>query len=107
MAADYMAVDLEARLSVLESKVQDLVDIEAIRDLRRDFSLHPVPTGERFWTQDDGWAAATSEYENPLRTRAQLWQAAQASGNARFTDDDPGPFTLTGLIDEAFRRKKG
>jgi hypothetical protein len=34
MAAEYMAVDLEARLNVLESKVQELVDIEAIRDLR-------------------------------------------------------------------------
>jgi hypothetical protein len=34
MAAEYMAVELEARLNVLESKVQELVDIEAIRDLR-------------------------------------------------------------------------
>jgi SnoaL-like protein len=46
MAAEYMAVELEARLSVLESKVQELVDIEAIRDLR--FRYHEYINEAKF-----------------------------------------------------------
>jgi hypothetical protein len=46
MAAEYMAVDLEARLNVLESKVQELVDIEAIRDLR--FRYHEYINEAKF-----------------------------------------------------------
>jgi SnoaL-like domain len=46
MAADFMAADLEARVSVLESKVQELVDIEAIRDLR--FRYHEYINEAKF-----------------------------------------------------------
>src|SRR2546425_10548086 len=46
MAADFMAADLEARVSVLESKVQELVDIEAIRDLR--FRYHEYINDAKF-----------------------------------------------------------
>ena len=46
MAAEYMAVGLEARLNVLESKVQELVDIEAIRDLR--FRYHEYINEAKF-----------------------------------------------------------
>ena len=41
-----MATDLEARLSALESKVQELVDVEAIRDLR--FRYHEYINEAKF-----------------------------------------------------------
>jgi hypothetical protein len=41
-----MATDLEARLSALESKVQELVDLEAIRDLR--FRYHEYINEAKF-----------------------------------------------------------
>jgi hypothetical protein len=46
MAADHMAAGLEARVSALESKVQELVDIEAIRDLR--FRYHEYINEAKF-----------------------------------------------------------
>ena len=46
MAADFMAADLEARVSVLESRVQQLVDTEAIRDLR--FRYHEYINEAKF-----------------------------------------------------------
>ena len=41
-----MAADLEARISALESKVKELVDIEAIRDLR--FRYHEYINEAKF-----------------------------------------------------------
>lgn len=83
---------------------------KAVHDLHVDFSKDSLPDGQRFWSEDVGWAARTvaegrwQGVEGFAANRSRF--NVKERGKSQVAQSEPGPFTLTGLVEEAFPRRE-